>query len=1024
MGKKIYDDDGKLRKVYNWKGELKQQFDDQGNLKHGSLADYERQAAERNRPGEGESFEDYLNDPEGQEEVKRILRGEEASGDGPGKGKHSGSGASPDELKDAEEEDRVGKGFTGATAAERAKKIKSNKWRKRAAWGGGAGVAGLVGGFGILSMTFGPLQFMHINQLLSNKHFGAQDDSGDDMLMRLMRYARFASKGTVEKTRLGMLGNRMVDRFEARLNSVGLKSGYTQVFGYFDGYVIDRSHPEFRGMNDQQLAKYMKDKYGVTVEDGSKFGGSPELKKTGTKVIDARRGKLGYFANRRFATTKLQQAGMNKITSRVAARLLQKRAGATFHPVKALDEKILRNIENSYQKWRERRAEKIKRGDHPSVRTSSEPRRTGDADADRRAANNADTARADADRVLEEGRAAGAEAKKGGPLTNFRNSLKAKIAGGTAAATVVPCILRALDTDSEKFKQQEIINPAIRLGAEARALGDQEAAGQDIDITQVGFYDEMANGVDSRGQKSSWSDAESIRANTGEVGKGVPPSPTLTEATKHSPFHFLNTDEPYKSTLDVLCSAAVQGGLIVLAFLGGPVSAAIGIVASIALLAPVLQSAAEWISGEPMPVEPRGADWGSAIDFGSHYGANEQALAMGGRIMSEAETQTLEKYNRQGAEAEFQSKSLAYRIFNPRDYRTVMGRWIDRQDMNGPMQNIASAFNSFLNVGSSFGNTMANVVSGRSYAAPRYYDYGTPKVGIPVTMMTDVRYQDPYENAGRVATSILEAPDGQSYIDRAKKCFGVTIAKDGNGKWNVTSSEDSSPLYSDLMSKDCTDVSEKWQRVQMFTAATVSMSAVACREDDPQACEDVGFQVSQPQSGGGGSPITGGGNTKELAKQILENSNLSFQTPAKRKAFEQVAADGFQKDCGGQVPISPDLLQLLLAASQTYKVVLGVFSTGHGCDNGTHPKGLAIDINGVAKGSVSTGNVFHLREMNAAQMALAKEFYTFIGNSFPPNVGGMGQVQCFPNPQPAKRQGVRYFADSCDHLHVDVRRNK
>lgn len=167
------------------------------------------------------------------------------------------------------------------------------------------------------------------------------------------------------------------------------------------------------------------------------------------------------------------------------------------------------------------------------------------------------------------------------------------------------------------------------------------------------------------------------------------------------------------------------------------------------------------------------------------------------------------------------------------------------------------------------------------------------------------------------------------------------------------------------------------------------------------------------------------GTAAELASRILANANISFQTASERTWFTEITRDGtMANDCGGRVAISPKLLGVLLVAAAKYKVVVGVLSEGHGCDTGFHPKGMAVDLNGVnpAPGGptgTGTGNILHWDTMTAAQMTFAKGFYGYVGQILSANGGGgMGQVQCMVSPP--KSAGVVYFTDTCNHLHVDV----
>lgn len=947
---------------------------------------------------------------------------------------------SPQELLGKEQtgNDQVGKGYTGGDEEDKElndlrdelgkKKKKKGRvfalGKKRGIIFGSVLGVGAVGGFTLFTTTLAPLQFIHISQTLS-QHFDAQQDADDESIVRIYRYIRFLNKGTPERTRLGALRNKYADRFEARLNATGLKSMYTNLYGFINGYAIDREHPEFKNMTDEELREHVKEKYGLDVVKGETLTSSPEAK--GKWVIDAK--TLGVLTNgRALLKAKLQQSGLGWLGTAMGLRLLTVRSGAGLHPMtlQGLDQKILRSAEDLFNKMRERRAARLANG--TAVVPGTDSKSGGETEEERRASQNAADTKGEADKIIQEGKTVNSDIRAGKPgaLTKFSQSTTAKMAGGGAAAVSAVCLLRAIATDSGAIKRAQVIDPAIRSAVEKMALGSQLEYGTDFDSAQLAFYESYLSGKDSRGVTSSFSDGQAWNAmeSTGDV-TGVAPNATLQNIGKGTPFDFLNQGAT-GATLDVACSAAVQVGLTVVTFLGGPITAVVGIAAGIVAVGPLAAEAGKWLAGSAIDIESRGADSGNLDAYGGRLAANEQAIATGGNILSTNEEKQLNNITSSARREEFSQKSLAYRLFNPRDYRTPVAKLIDQQSTQNVAQNVASAVRGFMNMGSALGDQLATLASGRTHAMSPNFDWGFGKVGMSVAKMQDPRFQNPYESSERTAATLLEGPDSQKWIDRAAKCNAVTIAKDSDGKWGATSSKDKSPTYQDLNSAECLETSYEWTSIQWFIHYTMAMEGEACRiGGEAESCTRIGFQPAGGVAGGGGSPIGEAGDPRALARQLLLSPNIRFQKePSQRKAFEQVAIDGTQTACGTKVTISAELLAVLVKVSQTYKIVLGVFAAGHDCGSGYHPRGMAVDINGVAKGNVTTGNFFHLNEMNASQMALAKEFYEHIANTFPENKGGLGQVQCFPNPQPGKRAGVAYFNDACHHLHVDVRRNK
>lgn len=754
-----------------------------------------------------------------------------------------------------EEADRVGRGYSPSGSANQDpdsgdgsgggdKKGWFRRHPKEVVAGGLIGTALISGFVGLLSIGTGPLRFMHIGQMLTSADWASLEDEDDNTVMRIYRHLRLLNQGTPENTRLNALGNKFADRYEARINSTGLSSAYTNVFGYFDGYALDRSHPEFRGMNDNQIRDHLEKKYGIpkdAVINGSSLSSNPEAR--GKVVIDAK--KLGYFKGKRFLTTKLRQAGVSKLSSAVGTRLLTVRAGATLHPVKKLDEKILRGVENAFNKaMRERRDKLIRKGTN-AITAESKP--GGQTEEQKRAAaQNADAARNSANEIINEGKQADTAIREGRDgLSGFRNSLTAKIAGGGAAVTAIPCLLRVIDDEAGEVERQQVILPLQRQAVEFIALGDQVKSGHDIDLRQLEFYDKMLAGKDASGKKTSFSDAQAIQAIDGKPDKGYGPPETLNNIGQGTPFRFLN-EGSIGAALDVACHAVVQGGLLIVSFIGGPVSTAASAIASYLLLPHIISAATGWLSGNAVDINAVGQEKGNQLRFGSRLAAGDQALASGGRSLSEGEEKELIKIAAVSQRQEFSEKSLAYRLFSPYDYRTPVARLIDRYgsvNYSGAEATSAltDAFSGIANVGSLITGNLANLLSGRTFAqSDTYYKFPFPKVGFSVAEMNDTRFQNPVE-VGRAAGRLFDSPGGKTYIDKMNNCSAVTINKDGQGRWNAVSSTDRTPTMKAITAPECQDTSYEWLLTRFFVKYTTNMNAMTCLAGDNESCSYVGF---------------------------------------------------------------------------------------------------------------------------------------------------------------------------------------
>jgi len=164
------------------------------------------------------------------------------------------------------------------------------------------------------------------------------------------------------------------------------------------------------------------------------------------------------------------------------------------------------------------------------------------------------------------------------------------------------------------------------------------------------------------------------------------------------------------------------------------------------------------------------------------------------------------------------------------------------------------------------------------------------------------------------------------------------------------------------------------------------------------------------------TPVSG--DTKSLAKQLIDSPNIQFQTAQEKTDFQQVVDTGAQTACGGSVPISSKLLSLIATASQKYKLTLGVVAAGHDCNGGYHPKGQAMDINGVALLDQPALRMF---DWTAAQIPIAKEFYQYL-DGLAGKMGirlELGQQGCFKGSSP-QLANTDFVPDTCNHIHVGV----
>lgn len=919
------------------------------------------------------------------------------------------SAASAKDLKDAEKKpaDTIGEGFNpeDTSVSNRVKLAKFFGSRKGRGLMAGGGIAGLVigGGMGLFSLISGPAEFVHIAQLLQQFHFSSIQDAGDDRFSKIVRYLR--DPANPQRTRLGILGNHYADKFEAKMNESGIKSTYTQDFGYYDGYTVDPKNEKYKGMNNDEIKQYFKENYGVTLEDGK-----GPLK--GHLAVSAK--NLGYFKQRKLVKVQLQEAGYSKTLSAVAARIMGKRAGIDWHPVKRLDNKLKQSAADKLREWRKNKDTYVEKGveaEDLAIKEQLQQDSKGNVDPNQQA--EADKLAQATDKVTTDGKDAGKAAANGDPEAIGRFGTSLKIGAGGAALVGVACLAEGFAKNIDGIRQVQIADPLMRIGMSQVATGNQVMYGStDLDPDQLGYQEALLNGKDAQGNVTDWSQARSIQAELGADQTGPDILDAAKGFNKGTPFDFLTKITGLDTVCKAVNSTAGQVLSFGIAFVGGPITAVAGTAASILLAGPALNTMAHWIAGQPIDPFVVGADYGNYMNYGARLAANDQAIAAGGQALSGSQVAALKQIENNDARSEFQSEPIAYRLFNPYDSRTLAGKLIDSSSPN-VTQNIASLTGMFTKFGSILTN-MPNTLFATSHvsAAAKPYDYGFPAYGFSVAELNNPLVENPLQNANHAA-DLLDGAGGNDLIKKANDCFGVTIGKTNNA-WNVTGGDSTTEAYGkDYQTKGCDDQSSDWLSLRFFIFDTETMNAAACYEGDDQACGDSGFgapSLDTVNNTGTSSPTTG--TTKELAQQLLSNNKISFTTPEAKQAVQDAAAgkpSAIEARCGtgkSSAMLSPTLLGVLLTLAKTHTIGIGYLTNGCHSSGSAHYDGRAVDLNLVDNFKATGVEPEDRKFMHEVTGVL-------------PDGSGMGQKDCSSiaiNPI----NNVRLFTDTCNHIHFDV----
>lgn len=757
------------------------------------------------------------------------------------------------------EQKSLEKSFYNPNSDEEYEKIKISGRKKKVGISAGVLVVLFGGGIGIFSMLAQPLQFIQMSSMLRNFHFSDSEDFSDGRMTRLARYVRYRSDGSLQKTRLSYLGNKYADRLETRLNKSGLQSTYDGPRSTFSGYIIDPENTDssktlgdIENKTPDEIKSDLSKKYGID---------AGQISVDGNKILIKPDGLSG-IGSKRLLRASLQDAGYSKIGAAMRARIMGKRAGVTWNPLKVLDRSVSKSVSARMAEFKEARAKRINNGASVDFNTTGEP----DPATDPEGGPTENPTNNEASNALDD-----LKNGSGTPAENIKSNI-GKAAGGIAIIGVV-CGVQALANGYDDVKHFNVVLPLMRVGVEALAVGDQIVTGQNLDPAHI---DAMTELMYDEELQNSWRSARSIQAEAGD--KNLTGPDVLDEAKISADGNIFTKFLNSIPGLDVVCgfSNSAFGSIISfgLDVVTGPVSAVIGFVTEQLLAGPLASGLINWLAGNPIDVEVAGANYGNYINYGARLAANDTAIASGGRKLSGAEVAELKSIRLKNEQIDFNQKSFVAKIFDAKDYRTPAGKFIANQAPN-PAQNVARVVSNIPKSASSIFTPIKTIVTSK-VSAESSYDYGFDKYGFSADEENNAAIENPFENDEYVA-NLLDA-NRDEINKKTEKCFGISIVKKlfaGEERW-TPESMGAVPKYKDISDStagpSCDDASEEFLRIRAWIHDTQLMASYACFEDGADnTCVEFGL-----------APDTG-------------SSAVSSTNPETSTGVANVSCDGYLK---------------------------------------------------------------------------------------------------------------------------------
>lgn len=716
--------------------------------------------------------------------------------------------------------DKLGKGFTGTGAGAAAAAATGNPLarlgmiiaRNKKKSVGGA-IVGLFVGIALflLSIGQGPLQLIHLSQILQ-KNFSGQEDASSRRFTALFRYARTGDFG---ETRVGYFGSKSVGKTLAQLKEIGIEFPDRSTLGRFKTMTIDPRAKDspYNGLSEDRARARIISDFELPNNGDGLFG------RAGAKFtinVDPATVK-GIKLSRALAETSIGLLEKGTVSTAIKTRVLARFFG-------------LPNLFSSISKRGAAAAEKL-------------------------------TTKLERKKAEEERTKVRAEVVKA-KGASARASLRAKLEGGPSRAisgalitSAGLCLVREVADTVVDVNRTSVVFPSVVEGVDKIAVGAQVQSGQNISLGQAGAITESF--ANNNGE-TIW-DGKALDATAkGGAGKGkeIPPEYQQAFSNETTADNIKNTVKSEVAGVDVsgvICSTPgtiIQAGLGVGLLLAGPFTggaswavfaakAGAGAAATAGAMYFLQKYAIEFLSSDAIvPVPPSGPLGGNIMAYGAREAANISFRSSGGVELDDSETAMLDKRFEQRDQEEFNSKNFLARMFDVHDYRSLASRTIDRTNTDSA-QNISSIASSLFDFGgmaSSIFSTFTPKASAQ--AGQSYYDWGFPRYGIPGRLLNDSDLEDPYENAERV-DKILKLND--DYIDRAKRCFGVEIGPGPYGL-DAVATEEVNPNSDEYLDSDCNHTDDlSWRRIIMFIFDTRTVTAAQCYDGDEDACSQIGF---------------------------------------------------------------------------------------------------------------------------------------------------------------------------------------
>lgn len=727
-----------------------------------------------------------------------------------------------------------------------------------------------------INLTAGAFELIHLANILNIT------SQPTESMMRtrsgsMLRNARAIDTGDIGESRVSRIGSRIYGNVISQLSDIGIEFTDRSVrTGRPANMTIDPSrHPQFRNLSPGQQQAAVTRHFGI---DSSRITTSTVTGADGVSRSVFNADLRGYSAG---AVRSLADTSLGSLEDGRVKTSLNKRVMARFF-----------NVPSLFRPFQRARAEIDQRLDTRAQRRDTERQRKA--------------------------------SKRPTLLPRYQsaiNTARNRLSGwsgritGVLVLQDVYCNMHAIRSLLPLVNYAQVVVPSVIESVDKRAVAAQLQASDNISLDQAnmaveGFtynaeesiaeigednldVDEVDQMRDNDG-KSIWS-AKALNAlmyNNEGQGQEINPgykfafAGQLQGQTMASVFESSRFGDYTCSTAGLLLGGALG---IALGFIPGPgwkaravisggqallYAAAFNIITDI-VIDRVSEHAMEVFSG------PQG---GNLFAYGSVAENNINVTSMGGVELSDTQTAALLQEAQKRERIELAEKSFIDRLFDPSDHRSVLARShiaMKTQLEKGVPSMVASVLSNMLRTPANLANALSsNVRANTNYASG--YDWGFPIYGIPLEILENDEYEDPYYNAevmvGKLddykytqeqlalhaAGEIELSEDGlaayreivrymQRIFSRVDKCFGANITERSN-EWTVLRQDAINHLEDDYIEADCNNFNnlppehrygpmsgDDWTRAMLFVFDNSIMTALDCYEGGRESCQDLGL---------------------------------------------------------------------------------------------------------------------------------------------------------------------------------------